>query len=168
MATRAQKITPCLWFDTQAVEAVTFYVSLFRDSRVVHVSPYTEAAAEAAGMTAGAPMLVIFELAGQPFMALNGGPAFSFSQAISFMANCDTQDEIDYLWDKLSEGGQIQECGWVLDKYGLAWQIVPAELAEMMTNATPEQAERMMAAVLQMVKLDIATIKAAYRGTPAS
>jgi|SRR5262245_57236034 len=157
-----QKFTPCLWFDSQAEEAARFYTSLFKDSKVLQVSRYGEAGAKASGQPLGSVMTVRFQLAGQEFVGLNGGPHFKFSEAISFMVNCDTQAEIDDLWEKLSEGGEKGPCGWLKDKYGLSWQIVPTVLGEMMQDKDPKKTERVMAAVMQMKKLDAVALKRAY------
>ncbi len=151
-------ISPHLWFDNQAEEAANFYVSVFENSRIVNVSRYSEAGPAPAGTV----MTVTFELDGQEFMALNGGPEFKFSEAISFFVHCETQEEIDRLWERLSEGGEKQVCGWLKDKYGLSWQIVPTILGGMLQDGDPEKANRVMQAVLQMTKLDIKGLQAAY------
>lgn len=155
-----KNITPFLWFDTQAEEAVKFYVSLIKNSKVITTTRYTEESAAATGMPAGSVMTVEFRLNGQDFMALNGGPQFSFSPAISFMVKCDTQEEIDQLWEKLSEGGEKNVCGWLKDKYGVSWQVVPAILDELMKDQ--EGVKRVMRAVLKMTKLDIKKLQQAY------
>lgn len=159
-----QKITPCLWFDDQAEEAVNFYVSIFRNSKIVSIARYGEAGAEASGRPKGTVMTIIFQLEGQEFMALNGGPVFTFSPAISFMVNCETQKELDDVWEKLSEGGdeKAQQCGWLQDKYGVSWQIVPTVLGEMMQDKDPKKSERVMKAMLQMKKLDINKLNQAF------
>jgi predicted 3-demethylubiquinone-9 3-methyltransferase (glyoxalase superfamily) len=157
-----QKITPFLWFDDNAEEAANYYVSIFRNSRVVNIARYGEAGAKASGRAKGSVMTVAFELEGQPFVALNGGPVFAFSPAISFAVNCETQKEIDDLWKKLSDGGEEVECGWLKDKYGVSWQIVPAVLGEMVSDPDPEKAESVMQALLRMKKLDIEGLKRAY------
>lgn len=159
-----QKITPFLWFDNQAEEAANFYVALFNNARIVNIARYGEAGAEASGRAKGTVMTVTFELEGQEFIALNGGPTFTFSPAISFVVNCASQEEVDALWDKLSAGGdeKAQQCGWLQDKYGLAWQIVPTVLEEMLQDPDPEKAERVMRAMLRMKKIDIAALKQAY------
>ena len=159
-----QKITPCLWFDDNAEEAVKFYVSVFKNSRVGSMTRYGEAGAKASGRPKGTVMTVIFQLDGQEFMALNGGPHFTFSPAISLIVNCKTQKEIDALWEKLSEGGEEVQCGWLTDKYGVSWQIVPTVLGKMMQDKDPKKSERVMAALLKMKKLDIKTLKRAYEG----
>jgi len=157
-----QKIMPCLWFDNQAEEAVNLYVSLVKNSKIGSITRYGEEGAKAAGRTKGSVMTVSFQLAGQDFLALNGGPMFKFSPATSFIVNCGTQEEIDTLWEKLSEGGAKQQCGWLQDKYGLSWQIVPTILGEMMTDKDPEKSRRVMNAMLQMTKIDIKGLKGAY------
>src|SRR6266478_2593211 len=151
-----QRITPFLWFDHQAEEAAKFYVSIFKDSRITSVARYDDAAAKAAGRPKGSVMTVAFELDGQELTALNGGPHFKFTEAISLVVNCQTQEEVDRFWEKLSEGGQIVECGWLKDKFGLSWQIVPTVLPEMLQDPDPARTERVMKAMLQMKKLDIA------------
>ncbi|HKB03915.1 MAG TPA: VOC family protein [Gemmataceae bacterium] len=157
-----QKFTPCLWFDGQAEEAANFYVSVFKNSKVLGVSRYGEAGARASGRPAGSAMTVKFQLHGQEFLGLNGGPQFKFSEAISFIVNCETQAEIDELWEKLSAGGEKGPCGWLKDRFGLSWQIVPTVLGELMQDKDPKKSERVMAALLQMTKLDIAGLKKAY------
>lgn len=161
-----QKITPCLWFDTQAEEAARFYCAIFPNSQIRHISHYGEAGQEIHRKPAGSVLTVAFELDGQGFTALNGGPDFRFNEAISLQVGCVTQEELDRYWDKLSAGGDqaAQQCGWLKDKYGLSWQIVPTALTEMMCDADPEKSGRVMAALLQMKKLDIATLKRAYDG----
>lgn len=161
-----QKITPCLWFDTQAEEAAQFYCSIFSNARIVSVSHYGEAGHEIHGKPAGSVLTVVFELAGQTFTALNGGPAFKFNEAISLQVSCDSQPELDYYWAKLSAGGAeaAQQCGWLSDKYGVAWQIVPSVLAAMMADGDSGKSERVMAALLPMKKLDIAALQRAYAG----
>jgi predicted 3-demethylubiquinone-9 3-methyltransferase (glyoxalase superfamily) len=157
-----QKITPCLWFDDKAEEAVNFYTSIFKNSKIKSITRYGEAGAEVSGRPKGTVMTVTFQLDGQEFMALNGGPHFTFSSAISFIVNCRTQEEIDELWEKLSEGGEIEECGWLKDKYGVSWQIVPTVIGEMLQDKDAEKSDRVMEAILQMDKLDIKTLKQAY------
>jgi predicted 3-demethylubiquinone-9 3-methyltransferase (glyoxalase superfamily) len=156
-----QSITPFLWFDDKAEEAVNFYVSIFPNSRIGTIARYSEEAANAAGMPKGSVMVVNFELNGQEFMALNGGPHFKFTEAVSFLVNCETQAEVDRYWNKLSEGGKPNHCGWLKDKYGLSWQIVPAGLDKLMSD--PAKVRRVMKEVLQMEKLDIARLEAAGR-----
>lgn len=161
-----QTIIPCLWFDNQAEEAVNFYIALFPNSKIKTIARYDEEGAQIAGKPKGSVMTVTFELKGEEFMALNGGPVFSFSPAISFMVNCDTQGEIDHFWDRLSEGGEQQQCGWLKDKFGVTWQIVPTALGELMRQGDAVKSRRMMHALLQMKKLDIAALKEAYNGEP--
>ena len=161
-----QKITPCLWFDDQAEEAVEFYTAIFSNSRIVTISRYGEAGYEVHGRPAGTVMVVAFELDGQAFTALNGGPLFKFNEAISFQVNCETQEEVDYYWEKLSEGGdeKAQQCGWLKDKYGASWQVVPSVLIEMINDPDSEKSQRAMEAMLQMKKIDIDELKRAYAG----
>ncbi len=156
-----QKITPFLWFDNQAEEAVDFYVSIFRNSRIGRIARYGEAGQEFHGQKPGTVMTMEFELEGQKFTALNGGPQFRFTEAVSFVINCESQGEVDYYWEKLSAGGdeQAQRCGWLKDRYGLSWQIIPAVLPELLND--PGKAERVMNALLQMKKLDIAALQQA-------
>ena len=161
-----KNITPFLWFDTQAEEAVKFYVSLIKNSKIITTTRYTAEAAAAAGMPAGSVMTVEFLLNGQEFMALNGGPQFSFTPAISFMIKCDTQEEIDLLWEKLSKGGEKNVCGWLKDKYGVSWQVAPAILDELMKDK--EGVKRVMRAVLKMTKLDIKKLQQAYEQREAA
>ncbi len=160
-----KEITPCLLFDNQAEEAVKFYVSIFDNSKIRTVTRYGESGAEASGRPKGTVMTVAFQLEGQDFLALKGGPIFRFSEAVSFIVNCKTQEEIDRLWEKLSEGGdeKAQQCGWLKDKYGLSWQIVPAVLGEMLQDRDPKKSERVMKAMLQMKKIDIRALKEAYQ-----
>jgi predicted 3-demethylubiquinone-9 3-methyltransferase (glyoxalase superfamily) len=160
-----QKITPFLWFDDQAEEAAKFYTSIFKNSKIGEIVRYGEAGEKAAGRPAGSVMTVEFEIEGQKFVALNGGPVFKFNESISFVVNCETQQEVDYFWEKLtSDGGQEIECGWLKDKFGLSWQVVPAVLIEMLHDEDAVKAERVMKAMLQMQKIDIAKLKAAYAG----
>ena len=161
---RNQKITPFLWFDDKAEEAANFYVSLFNNSKVGRVSRYPEAAEAAAGRPKGSVMTVEFDLDGQEFVALNGGPHFKFTEAVSFVVNCADQEEVDNFWEKLSEGGEKSQCGWLKDKYGLSWQIVPTVLNELVTDKDPAKAERVFKAMLQMTKIDIAAIERAAAG----
>lgn len=160
------RITPCLWFDSQAEEAANDYVGIFRNSRITEVSRYSKAGQEIHGRPPGSVMVVAFELDGVSFTALNGGPHFRFTEAISLQVNCDTQEEIDYYWDRLSRGGdpRAQQCGWVKDKYGLSWQIVPNVMAELVRDHQSASAERAMAAMMQMKKLDIAALRRAHAG----
>jgi predicted 3-demethylubiquinone-9 3-methyltransferase (glyoxalase superfamily) len=157
-----QKITPFLWFDDNAEEAAKFYTSIFRNSRIVNVARYGEAGSKASGRPKGSVMTVAFELEGQPFVALNGGPVFTFSPAISLFVNCETQKEIDELWEKLTDGGEEVECGWLKDKYGVSWQIVPSGIVEMISDRDPARSDRVMQAVVKMKKLDMAVLKKAY------
>jgi len=161
-----QRITPCLWFDDQAEEAATLYTSVFPGSRIVTVSRYGEAGREVHGRPPGSVMVVAFELEGQAFTALNGGPVFKFNEAISLQVSCRTQEEVDHYWEKLSHGGdeQAQQCGWLKDRYGLSWQIVPVALMEMMADPDPVKAGRVMQAMLQMKKIDIKGLRQAYSG----
>ena len=153
-----QKITPYLWFDTQAEEAVNFYISLFKNSKVLNIARYGEAGPRPAGSI----MTISFQLDGQEFVALNGGPEFKFTEAISFCVDCATQEEVDRLWAKLTEGGEEVQCGWLKDKYGLSWQIIPAGLGEMLSSPDAQRASRAMQAMLAMKKIDLAKIKQAY------
>lgn len=157
-----KNITPCLWFDSKAEEAANFYVSLIKNSRIGNIALYDEEGAAASGRPRGSVMTVPFQLNGQQFLALNGGPQFTFSPAISLIVNCDTQEEIDMLWERLSEGGEKNVCGWLKDKYGVSWQIVPAVLGEMMQDKDEEKKRRVMKAVLQMTKIDIKAVEQAY------
>src|SRR5271169_2219279 len=152
-----QKINPFLWFNDQAEEAMNFYTSIFKNSKVLSVSRYGEAGPGPAGKV----MVASFELEGQKFTALNGGPDFKFTEAISFLVNCETQQEVDYLWEKLLEGGQPSRCGWLKDKFGLSWQIVPTILGQLMSDKDSEKSKRVMQAMLQMVKLDIEGLRRA-------
>jgi predicted 3-demethylubiquinone-9 3-methyltransferase (glyoxalase superfamily) len=159
-----QKITPCLWFDDQAEEAARYYTGIFKNSRIGKISRYGEAGREITRKAPGSVMMVSFELEGQPFAALNAGPAFKFTEAVSFMIPCKDQKEIDYYWDKLSQGGdpKAQVCGWLKDKYGLSWQVVPAMVDEMLGDPHSERSQRAMEAMLTMKKIDIATLERAY------
>jgi len=157
-----QKINPCLWFDDKAEEAAKFYVSIFKNSKLANITRYGEAGAEVSGRPTGSVMTVTFEIEGQEFVALNGGPHFKFSEAISFMVKCETQKEIDEMWEKLSQGGKEGQCGWLTDKYGLSWQIVSPVWDEMLRDKDVKKSERVMKAILQMSKPDIKTLKQAY------
>ncbi|MDR3458682.1 MAG: VOC family protein [Verrucomicrobiae bacterium] len=159
-----QKITPFLWFDDQAEAAVKFYTTSFKPSKILKVSRYSESGAKASGRKKGAVMTIAFRLNGQEFIALNGGPVFKFTEAISFVVNCKTQAEVDHFWKKLSAGGKEIQCGWLKDKYGVSWQIVPEALAKLMSSRDAAKSQRVMQALLQMVKLDIKKLKAAYEG----
>jgi predicted 3-demethylubiquinone-9 3-methyltransferase (glyoxalase superfamily) len=154
-----QKITPFLWFDGKAEEAMNFYVSIFKNAKIVSVTRYGEAGPGPKGTV----MTAKFELDGQEFVALNGGPQFTFTEAISFVVNCATQQEVDEFWEKLSQGGEKSRCGWLKDKYGLSWQVVPTVLVEMLQDKDAEKSKRVMQAMLQMDKLDINTLKQAYQ-----
>ena len=160
-------ITSCLWFDNHAEEAARFYTSVFKNSKLGSISRYGDAGAQASGRPKGSAMTVEFELAGQQFLALNGGPQFKFSEAISFIVNCENQQEVDEFWTRLSEGGGPGPCGWLKDKYGLSWQVVPTALGEMLLDKDPAKSERVMAAMLTMQKLDIAALRRAYDGVEA-
>jgi predicted 3-demethylubiquinone-9 3-methyltransferase (glyoxalase superfamily) len=155
-----QRITPFLWFDNQAEEAMNFYVSIFKDSKTGTVTRYGETGPGAKGSV----MTASFTLDGQEFVALNGGPQFPFTEAVSFMVNCESQEEVDYFWEKLSAGGKEVQCGWLQDKFGLSWQIVPAEFFELISKGTQEQSDRVMAEMMKMVKMDLAKLKQAYNG----
>ena len=159
-----QKITPCLWFDSNAEEAVNFYTSIFKKSKIGKISRYGKEGYEIHGKPAGTVLTIEFELNGQVFTALNGGPIFKFNEAISFQVNCESQGAVDYYWGKLSEDGdeKAQQCGWLKDKYGVSWQIVPTVLVEMLLDKDAEKSERVMKALLQMDKIDIKSLKQAY------
>jgi predicted 3-demethylubiquinone-9 3-methyltransferase (glyoxalase superfamily) len=159
-----QKITPFLWFDTQAEDAANFYVSIFRNSKIRSIARYDEEAAKASGRPKGSVMTVAFELDGQEFVALNGGPLFKFTEAISFVVNCETQEEVDHFWEKLSAGGQEVQCGWLKDRFGVSWQVVPTVLVEMLQDEDPLKARRVMGAMLKMKKIDVEALKRAYEG----
>lgn len=159
-----QKITPCLWFDTQAEEAANFYVGIFPNARIGNVSRYGREGQEIHGREAGSVMTVEFEIEGQKFVALNGGPHFTFSEAVSFQVACETQEEIDYFWEKLSQGGEEGPCGWLKDKFGLSWQIVPSVLMKLLSDPDSARTERVTRAFLQMGKFDIAALQRAYDG----
>ena len=158
-----QKITPFLWFDDNAEAAVKFYTSVFKRSKVLRIARYGEAGANASGRAAGSVMTIAFELEGQKFLALNGGPFFKFNESISFVVNCRTQAEVDFFWKKLSAGGKESQCGWLKDRFGVSWQVVPSILGELLDGRDPEKAGRVMQAVLKMRKLDIKTLKNAAR-----
>ena len=155
-----QKITPFLWFDNQAEEAMNFYVSVFSNAKNMSITRYGEAGPGAKGTV----MTAKFQIEGQEFVALNGGPVFTFSPAISFVVNCETQEEVDRLWEKLSDGGEKQQCGWLKDKFGVSWQIVPVVLTEMLSDPDPVKSQRVMKAMLPMGKIDIKKLKQAYNG----
>jgi len=157
-----EKITPCLWFNGKAEEAARFYTSIFKNSRIVTVTRYGEAGAQVSGMPKGSVMTVIFEINRQEFMGLNGGPHFTFSPAISFAVNCETQQEVDEYWRKLSEGGEPGQCGWLTDKYGVSWQIAPTIMGKLFQGKDTAKTENVMKAMLQMQKLDIKVLQQAY------
>ena len=157
-----QKITPFLWFDDRAEEAASFYTSIFKNSKIVNIARYGDAGAQVTGRPKGTVMTVAFQLEGEEFVAINGGPHFKFTEAISFVVNCQTQHEVDEYWKKLSDGGREVQCGWLKDKYGLSWQIVPTILSEMLNDPDPKKSERVMKAMLQMKKIDIKGLKQAY------
>jgi predicted 3-demethylubiquinone-9 3-methyltransferase (glyoxalase superfamily) len=159
-----QKITPCLWFDSNAEEAVNFYMSIFKNSMIGKISRYGEAGYEIHGKPAGTVLTMEFKLNGQAFTALNGGPMFKFNEAISFQVGCESQEEVDYYWEKLSEDGDenAQQCGWLKDKYGVSWQIVPTALGKMLADKDANKTERVMTALLKMKKIDIERLKEAY------
>jgi predicted 3-demethylubiquinone-9 3-methyltransferase (glyoxalase superfamily) len=160
----AKMLSPCLWFDTEAEAAARHYVSIFKDSKLGRISRFSNEGTEVHGKEAGSVMTVEFEINGQPFLALNGGPQFKFTEAVSFQILCETQAEVDYFWRRLAEGGEEGPCGWLKDKFGLSWQVVPAELPEMLQDHQSERARRVMRAMLQMRKLDIAALKRAQVG----
>jgi predicted 3-demethylubiquinone-9 3-methyltransferase (glyoxalase superfamily) len=164
MAEIKQKICPFLWFDTQAEEAAKFYTSIFDHSRIKRISYYSRAGHETHGRDTGSVMTVEFEIAGQTFVALNGGPHYKFSEAISFQVSCATQEEIDRLWSKLCDGGEESRCGWLKDRYGVSWQVVPSVLPELLTDADRAKSERVMAALMNMKKFDVAALQRAYSG----
>lgn len=159
-----QKITPFLWFNDNAEEAVNFYMGIFKGSKIGNTTRYDSEAAKASGRPEGSVMTIDFQLEGQDFIALNGGPSFKFTEAISFSVDCQTQEEVDGLWEKLTQGGEEGPCGWLKDKFGLSWQIVPTVLVEMLKDKDAEKAKRVTHAMLQMKKLDIETLKQAYEG----
>ena len=165
-----KRITPCLWFDDQAEEAARFYTGIFRSSRITSITRYPEAGQDVHGKPAGTVMVVEFELDGHAFTALNGGPAFTFNEAVSLQVNCETQDEIDYYWEKLSAGGdpKAQVCGWLKDRYGLSWQVVPTGMDEMMADHRSPEAQRAMEALLRMKKIDLAELQRAHGGAAAA
>ena len=156
-----QKITPCLWYENNAEEAANHYISIFRNSQITSVTRYGDAGPGPKGSV----MTIAFQLEGQDFIALNGGPMFQFTEAISLSVDCKTQQEVDDLWEKLSAGGEPGQCGWLKDKYGLSWQIVPSCLIEMLQDEDPQKSKRVMEAMLQMRKMDIEALRRAYRGT---
>lgn len=161
---KKKKITPFLWFDKNAEEAVKFYTAIFKDSKIGRIARYDQAGAKVSGRPAGSIMTIEFRLEGQDFVAFNGGPLFKFTEAISLAVNCRTQAEVDRYWQKLSAGGKEAQCGWLKDKYGLSWQIVPTVLGELMSDPDPAKSQRVMQAVLKMTKLDIRKLKQAAKG----
>ena len=161
MLMTTKKITPCLWFDSQAEEAAKFYVSVFTNSKIGKTSRYGKEGFEIHGRKAGTVMTVEFEIDGQKFVALNGGPHFKFNEAVSFQVHCETQQEIDYFWSELGKGGQESHCGWLKDKFGLSWQVIPQALPQMLLDENSESAQRVMRSMLQMRKIDLATLEQA-------
>ena len=161
MELTAKKITPCLWFDTQAEEAAKFYASVFKNSKIGKISRYGKEGFEVHGKKAGTVMTVEFEIEGQKFLALNGGPHFKFNEAVSFQVPCETQEEIDYFWSTLAKDGEEGRCGWLKDKFGLSWQVIPKALPEMLMEGNSETAQQVMRSMLQMRKIDIAALKRA-------
>jgi predicted 3-demethylubiquinone-9 3-methyltransferase (glyoxalase superfamily) len=161
MELTAKKITPCLWFDTQAEEAAKFYASVFKNSKIGKISRYGKEGFEVHGKQAGTVMTVEFEIEGQEFLALNGGPHFKFNEAVSFQVPCETQEEIDYFWSTLAKDGEEGRCGWLKDKFGLSWQVFPRALPEMLMDGNSETAQRVMRSMLQMRKIDIAALRRA-------
>lgn len=159
-----QKITPCLWFDDKAEDAAKFYVSIFKNSKLGQVTRYGDSGSQISGKPKGSIMTVTFEIEGQEFVALNGGPLFKFTEAVSFMVKCESQQDIDEMWSKLSEGGEEGPCGWLKDKYGLSWQIVVPEWDKMLRDKDSEKSERVMAAILHMSKPDMQRVQQAYEG----
>ena len=160
-----QKITPFLWFDGQAEDAANFYTSVFKNSKIGRILRYTEEVAENADRPVGSVLTIEFEIEGQKFVALNGGPLFKFNESVSFVINCETQEEVDYFWEKLTaDGGEESQCGWLKDKFGVSWQVTPTVLIDMLHDKDPEKAERVMNAMLQMQKIEILKLKAAYGG----
>ena len=164
MPTIKQKISACLWFDTQAEEAAKFYTTLFANAQINRISRYGKAGRDVHGKEPDSVLTVEFEIEGQTFVALNGGPQFKFNEAVSFQVICETQAEIDYFWSKLSDGGAEGPCGWLKDRFGLSWQIVPSVLPQMLTDADSAKSERAMSALMQMRKFDIAALQRAYAG----
>lgn len=159
-----QRITPFLWFESKAEEAVKFYTSIFKNSKILGITRYDEAGSKASGRPKGSVMTVAFQIEGQNFTALNGGPVFKFSPAVSFVVNCKNQEEIDHFWSKLSKGGKPNQCGWLEDKYGVTWQIVPTVLVKMLQDKDKKRVSRVTEAFLKMKKFDIATLKRTYKG----
>ena len=159
-----QKVTPFLWFESKAEEAVKFYTSIFKNSKILGITHYDEAGSKASGRPKGSVMAVAFQIEGQNFTALNGGPVFKFSPAVSFVVNCKNQEEIDHFWSRLSKGGKPNQCGWLEDKYGVTWQIVPTVLVKMLQDKDKKRVSRVTEAFLKMKKFDIATLKRTYKG----
>ncbi|HKV10499.1 MAG TPA: VOC family protein [Thermoanaerobaculia bacterium] len=161
-----QRITPGLWFDSEAEDAANYYVSIFKNSRICEITRYGEAGREIHGKPPGSVLTVEFELDGQKFTALNGGPIFQFNEAVSFQIACETQDDVDYYWEKLTQGGDVnaQQCGWLKDKFGLSWQVVPTIMSELLNDPNSEKSQRAFAAMMQMKKIDIEALKRAYDG----
>jgi predicted 3-demethylubiquinone-9 3-methyltransferase (glyoxalase superfamily) len=164
MAIATQKIVPCLWFDSEAEAAANHYVSIFKNSSIGRIGRYGKEGKEITGKEPGSVMIVEFELEGQKFTALNGGPQFKFDEAVSFQVMCETQAEVDYFWSRLSEGGSERPCGWLKDKFDLSWQVVPTIVTKLLADASSDKAGRVMGAILQMRKIDIATLQKAYAG----
>ena len=161
-----QKITPCLWFDTQAEQAAKFYTAIFENSRINKISRYTEAGRDVHGKKAGSVLTVEFELEGQTFTAFDGGPLFKFNEAVSFQVVCEGQAEVDYFWQRLTDGGQEGQCGWLKDKFGVSWQVMPQVLPQMLTDADSSKRERAMSALMAMTKFDVAALQRAFAGQP--
>jgi predicted 3-demethylubiquinone-9 3-methyltransferase (glyoxalase superfamily) len=161
MQIAAKKLTPCLWFDTQAEKAAKFYVSVFKNSKISRISRYGQ---DVQGKKAGSVMVVEFDINGQTFTALNGGPQYKFSEAVSFQVACDSQEEIDYFWSKLGEGGEAGPCGWLKDKYGLSWQVFPSALPKMLMDSDKDRSARVMSAFMKMKKFDLEKLTRAYEG----
>jgi predicted 3-demethylubiquinone-9 3-methyltransferase (glyoxalase superfamily) len=164
-----QKITPHLWFDNQAEEAVNFYTSVFKNSSTIRTSHYGKAGFEVHKMPEGTVMTIEFEIEGERFVALNGGPVFKFNEAVSFIVKCENQEELDYYWEKLSEGGDknAQQCGWLKDRFGVSWQVIPTELSDMMSDENTERKERVISTFMKMKKLDMKELEKAYEGDTA-
>jgi predicted 3-demethylubiquinone-9 3-methyltransferase (glyoxalase superfamily) len=160
-----QKITPFLWFDGTAEEAANFYTSIFKNAKITALTRYGEEASKVSGIPAGTVMTAVFQLDGQEFIALNGGPLFKLTEAISFVINCQTQEEVDHFWEKLSAGGKKSQCGWLTDRFGVTWQVVPTILGQMLQDKNPARSKRVMQAMLQMAKIDIQRLKQAYDQT---
>jgi len=160
-----QKITPFLWFDDQAEDAANFYTSVFKNSNIGRIFRHTEEAAEKTGRPVGSVLTIEFEIEGQKFVALNGGPLFKFNESISFVINCETQDEVDYFWGELTaDGGEESACGWLKDKFGMSWQVMPTVLVDMLNDSDEEKSGRVMQAMFQMKKIDVKALKDAYQG----